>query len=121
MAPQRVGSIASVLLRMAVLSAAVLSPLSGAAANSQTNGADSPTAVPASQDKSPPKQDATTAPASESPPSSAQGTAKPEQPERLEPVVVTGTRLKESEGPLRYRSTRRRQSDEAAKQRSQTF
>jgi iron complex outermembrane receptor protein len=97
MRPQPLGPIASVLLRMAVFSAAVLSPLSANAANSQTNGADSPIAAPASQDKSPPKQDATAAPASESPPSSEQGTSRSE---RLEAVVVTGTRLKESEGAL---------------------
>ena len=67
MAPQRVGSIASVLLRMAVFIAAVLSPLSANAADTESDRADDTKL-------------------------SSGRTAQPE-PAHLEGIVVVGSRL----------------------------
>src|SRR6266581_2679986 len=93
----RLHAVAVVAVRRLVFVGVALCGASANAADVETNRAESPTAAPATQDTSPPKQDATATPAGKSPPSSEQGTAKPE---RLERVVVTGTRLKESEGAL---------------------
>jgi iron complex outermembrane receptor protein len=101
MNPFRLRAILSVLLRMVVLAAPMLSPLSANAA--AVGGTDGPATAPTTQDQTPSKTDATTVVPSESPSSSAQNKARSETKKRsakpgdteptLEEITVTGTHI----------------------------
>jgi iron complex outermembrane recepter protein len=99
------GSILSVLLRLAMFSVLVFGCLSGNAADVQLNGAEVQVATaPATQEQSPPKDDATTASPGESASSSSQDTTRSDTKKHgvksgdtespLEEIVVTGTYIR---------------------------
>jgi iron complex outermembrane recepter protein len=104
------GSILSVLLRLTVFSAAVLSPLTANAADVHVDGTENPATAPPTQDK--PQGDATTATPDKPPPSSTQDTTRSAG---LEEVVVTGSRipLPANEGPQDVKIYTREQIDQS--------
>ena len=109
--PLRRLAIVSGLLRITVFGALVLGPLSANAADAQIDGADGPLTAQATQDQSPPTDEATT-PTPSKPPSSAQ--AKFRSP-GLEEIVVTGSRipLPANEGPQDVKIYSRDQIDQS--------